>query len=95
MYPPRTDQLQTARTGRFSRPGAIPASLPAEVLDAIGAATDVYDQLLAGGRQVHFDFDLHSSTGKLTIQVLDTAGNLLSTVSPHELLHVAAGAPLA
>ncbi|HEY5428082.1 MAG TPA: hypothetical protein VIK04_03130 [Solirubrobacteraceae bacterium] len=77
---------------RFHRADAVPATVPVEVLDAIGAAADAYDALHASGRRVHFG--LGGPAGGLTIQMLDTDGELLGTVSPRELLDLAAGAPL-
>lgn len=88
----RATQIRSARTGRFCRREAIPASPPPRVLDAIGAASDVYDELEATGRHVHFDVD--AETGAVTIQVLDTEGDLVGTVAPAHLLDIAAGAPL-
>ena len=69
------------------------ADPPAEVLDAVGTAADVYEQLQATGHHVHFD--LKANSGELTIQLLDADGNLLRTLSPGELLEITTGAPLA
>jgi hypothetical protein len=89
---PRAAQIPTPRHRRFA--AAAPAGPPAEVLDAIDTAADVYDRLQASGRHVHFDFTANSGSGNLTIQVLDGAGNLLDILSPGELLELATGAPL-
>jgi hypothetical protein len=89
----RAAQIPAPRRSRFTV--AAPADPPAEVLDAVGTAADVYEQLEAAGHHVHFDFDSDSSSGSLTIQVLDADGNLLRTLSPGELLQITTGAPLA
>jgi hypothetical protein len=88
---PRATQIPAPRSSRFT--AATPADPPAEVLDAVGVAADVYEQLQALGRHVHFDCDPTSGSGNLTIQVLDSDGNLLRTLSPNELLQITTGAP--
>ncbi|HWD76875.1 MAG TPA: hypothetical protein VG371_17190 [Solirubrobacteraceae bacterium] len=92
--PGRPAERYTA-AGRPAEPPpaeAIPASPPAEVLDAIGAAADAYDRLKTSGRHLHFETD--PVTGKLTIQVLDDEGHLLTTLPPSKVLDLADGAPL-
>jgi hypothetical protein len=89
----RATQIPAPRRSRFT--AVAPAGPPAEVLDAVEVAADVYDQLQAFGRRVHFDFDPDSGSGGLTIQVLDADGNLLRILSPGELLEITTGAPLA
>jgi len=84
-------QIPAPRRSRFT--AAAPADPPAEVLDAVGTAADVYEQLQATGHHVHFD--LKANSGELTIQLLDADGNLLRTLSPGELLEITTGAPLA
>ena len=81
-----------ARPARFCRRDAIPPSPPPGVLDAIGTATETYDELESRGRRMHFDLD--GQSGGLTIQVLDSDGDVVGTVSPRELLDIAAGGPL-
>lgn len=83
-------EIPSHHRARFHRADVIPATPPAEMLDAIGVAADVYEELEASGRRVHFDY----APGGLRIQILDTEGELLGTVSPRDLLDLAAGAPL-
>jgi hypothetical protein len=85
-------EIPPQHRSRFRRADAVPAMPPAEVRDAIGAAAEIYEELQASGRRVHFD--VNAAPGSLTIQVLDPNGDLLSTVSPRHLLDLAAGAPL-
>jgi hypothetical protein len=93
----QTDPLR--RTGSPTRGAAaplpaetIPALPPAEVLDAMGAAGDAYDRLKTSGRRLHFETD--PATGRLTIQLLDDDGHLLTTLPPSKVLDLADGAPL-
>lgn len=77
------------------RPAAaddIPASPPAEVLDAMGAAADAYDRLKTAGRRLHFETD--PSTGRVTVQVLDGDGRVITTLPPSRVLDLADGGTL-
>jgi hypothetical protein len=87
---PRAAQIPAPRRRRFT--AADSADPPAEVLDAVGTAADVYDELQASGHHVHFDLQSNSGSGALTIQLLDADGNLLRTLSPSELLQLTTGA---
>jgi putative hemolysin len=70
----------------------IPASPPPEVEDAIGVANQAYHNLQAQGSELRFK--VNESTGKLTVEVHDTKGNLLFTVPASTVLDVASGQPL-
>jgi hypothetical protein len=70
----------------------IPASPPSEVQDAIGVANQAYHNLQAEGSELRFK--VNESTGKLTVEVHDTGGNLLFTVPASTVLDVASGQPL-
>ena len=72
---------------------SIPASPPPEVLDAIGVASQAYDQLAASGRTVQFSLD--GPGGQLTSQLVDAEGNVLGNLAPSGVLGVAAGEPIA
>jgi putative hemolysin len=65
----------------------IPASPPPEVHDAIGVANQAYHNLQANGSELRFKVD--EATGKLTVEVHDTHGNLLFTVPSSKVLDVA------
>ena len=69
-----------------------PASPPPELSDAIAAAAQAYDDLEASGRRLHFAVD--PPTGRLSIEVHDLSGNVLSTLTPGEVLDVAGGGQL-
>ena len=71
---------------------AIPDSPPPEVLDAMGAAGDAYDRLKTAGRRLHFETD--EVTGRLTVQLLDPDGNVVTTLPPSKVLDLAAGGTL-
>jgi hypothetical protein len=70
----------------------IPASPPLEVLDAIAAAHAAYERLEQSGRHVHFDLD--EVTGRLAVELTDTTGTRLRSLSARAVLEFAAGAPL-
>ena len=70
----------------------IPASPPPEVQDAMGVANQAYHKLKAEGSELRFK--INESTGKLSIEVHDTKGNLLFTVPSSTVLDVASGQPL-
>lgn len=70
----------------------IPATPPPEVLDAVGTAAAAYDRLRTDGRRLHFATD--PVTGRLSIEVHDLDGNLLTTLPPSRVLDLAAGGSL-
>lgn len=69
-----------------------PSSPPRGVLDEMAGAARMHDTLRAQGRELHFAHDSHS--GRMTIEVRDSGGRVLRTISPSEALDVAAGKPL-
>ena len=85
-----------SRFARFPRPraltGDIPASPPPEVLEAIARAHEAYERLEASGRRVHFD--LNETSGRLAMQLTDTNGAALRSLSARTVLDLAAGDPL-
>ena len=70
----------------------IPASPPPEVQDAMGVANQAYHNLHASGTELRFK--VNEATGKLSVEVHDTHGNLLFTVPASTALDVASGQPL-
>ena len=71
----------------------MPASPPAEVLDAIGVAARAADRLAASGRRLQFSVD--PPTGRVAVQVIDHPGTVLGTLTGAQALAVAGGEPLA
>jgi hypothetical protein len=69
-----------------------PSGPPPEVLDEMASAARVHDALRAQGRELHFAHD--AGSGRMTVQVRDSSGHVLRTISPSEALEVAAGKPL-
>lgn len=69
-----------------------PSGPPREVLDEMASAARVHDALRAQGRELHFAHD--SGSGGMTVQVRDSSGRVLRTISPSEALEIAAGKPL-
>ena len=102
----RTPAPVPSRTARSSAPApaqaahavdtvtvdTIPASPPPEVQDAIGVANQAYHNLKAEGSELRFK--VNESTGKLSVEVHDTHGNLLFTVPASTVLDVDTGQPL-
>jgi putative hemolysin len=102
----RTPAPAPSRTARSSAPApahaahaadtvtvdTIPASPPPEVQDAIGVANQAYHNLQAQGNELRFK--VNETTGKLSVEVHDTKGNLLFTVPSSTVLDVASGQPL-
>jgi uncharacterized FlaG/YvyC family protein len=69
-----------------------PSSPPQQVLNEMASAARVHDGLRAQGQELHFAHDPQS--GRMTVQVRDSGGRVLRTISPSEALEVAAGKPL-
>jgi hypothetical protein len=86
--PPRAARARSQRDAASIGAGPLPDSPPPEVLDALGAAGDRYDELRAQGRELRFDAD---DAGGVRVSLLDADGNVLRTLSPSEALDVATG----
>jgi hypothetical protein len=71
--------------------GEVPASPPAEVLDAIDAAGRVARELHAQGRELRFTPPAPGSGERVRIELRDLDGHVLRTIPPSELLDVATG----
>ena len=65
---------------------------PADVLDAVGAAADRVDQLVAENRELHFRKD--EETGRVIVEVRDLEGNVIRTIPPSHALDVMSGAAI-
>jgi len=76
--------------------GEIPASPPAEVLEAMSAAGRVAHELHAQGRELRFVTPEQSGgdDGRVRIEVTNLDGDVLRTIPPSEALDVATGSPL-
>jgi hypothetical protein len=91
--PPGRPGAPTAERGAPAyASAAIPESPPPEVLDAMAVAADAYDRLKTAGRRLHFEAD--PDTGRLTVQVLDPDGNVVTTLPPSKVLDLASGGAL-
>ena len=95
---PLASTAASARTVATSAPGAVapvdrvelsvPASPPAEVRDAVGAAADRAQELRKQNRELHFEMD--RSSGRVVIQVRDLEGTS-SRVPPSKALDLMSG----
>ena len=68
---------------------SLPPSPPPAVLDEIGAAAQLAEDLAAVNRQLHFSKDERS--GRVIIEVRDFDGNVIRTIPPSEVFDVLAG----
>src|ERR1700756_5346200 len=82
----------SARSADTVTVDTVPASPPDEVHDAIGVANQAYHNLQAAGSELRFK--INEATGKLTVEVHDTKGNLMFIVPASTALDVASGQPL-
>ena len=71
---------------------SLPASPPAEVREAVGAAAARAAELRAANRELHFRKDERS--GRVIVEVRDLAGHVIRTIPPSQALDVMAGAAL-
>jgi hypothetical protein len=67
----------------------LPAAPPPELRGAIATAANAYEALQSSGRRLHFALD--APTGRLTIELRDLTGNVLSTLNPSHVLAAADG----
>jgi uncharacterized FlaG/YvyC family protein len=68
----------------------IPASPPAEVLDAVGAAADAVDAMAKENRELHFEQDPDS--GRVVVQVRNLATReVIRTIPASEALELLSG----
>jgi hypothetical protein len=70
----------------------VPTTPPPEVSQAIGTASQAYEELNATGHQLHFTLD--RPTGALAVELRDMDGNPLSNISASEALRIAGGKSL-
>jgi FlaG protein len=71
---------------------SLPASPPAEALDAVGAAAARAAELRAANRELHFHKD--EKSGRVIVEVRDLEGHVIRTIPPSRALDVMAGAPV-
>lgn len=60
---------------------------PASVWREVDEAARVWEDLHADGRELHFDLD--PQNGRLTIEMRDLEGNVMTAVAPSEALSIA------
>jgi hypothetical protein len=94
---PASRGARTRASGNAARAGsvapaasvqAIPSSPPAAVLEQMAQAHHIYEQLAAEGKSLHFD---HDQAGRATVEMRDSNGAPLRTLSLSEALDLAAG----
>jgi flagellar protein FlaG len=88
-------QATLAAAGRTAAPQdvvsvGIPATPPAEVLDAVGAAADAVDTMARENRELHFERDPES--GRVVVQVRNLATReVVRTIPSSEALDLLSG----
>jgi hypothetical protein len=90
--PPHRDVSGAAphpAAGRGEPTSTIPASPPADVLEALDTAARVLEELASRGLGLHFEHD--DATGQLHVQVTNGEGKVVREISPSMLLEIAAG----
>jgi uncharacterized FlaG/YvyC family protein len=85
----RTDATEAVKVDVGS---SVPDSPPPEVLDAMGVASNMHDQLAASDRGISFKID--DATGKVVVTVHDTHGKVLFTLPGKQALDIASGQSL-
>jgi hypothetical protein len=75
------------RSDRVELSSGIPATVPDEVLEQVGAAAKAYEDLRARGRELRFS--TNDRSGQLVIEVRDLDGRVLQRIPPSEALAVA------
>jgi len=65
---------------------------PESVWREVDDAAQVWEELHAQGREIHFEIDEQS--GRLAIEMRDLDGGAVGTLSPSEAVAVASGAPV-
>jgi flagellar protein FlaG len=71
---------------------SLPASPPAEVVDAVGAAAARAAELRAANRELHFHKD--EASGRVIVEVRDLEGHVIRTIPPSHALDIMAGAAI-
>ena len=74
------------------RSEAIPPAPPADVVEEMSKAAQVWKELRDNDRELHFEID--PDTKRVRIEVRDLEGNVLRRIPPSEALDVIGGAPL-
>jgi hypothetical protein len=69
----------------------LPASPPPSAVADMQKAAQVWEELRAQKRELHFET---TPNGRVIVQVRDLDGNVIRTIPPAHALDVAAGAPL-
>ena len=65
------------------------ASPPVDVLEQVGAAAAVVNQLHDSNRELHFSKD--TASGRIIVEVRDLDGNVLKTIPPSKALAIMSG----
>jgi hypothetical protein len=93
--PPRSEPAQGAdfrsQLDAAVNVSTLPASPPPSALEDMQKAAEVWQELRAQKRELHFE---PTQDGRVIVQVRDLDGNVIRTIPPAHALEVASGAPL-
>lgn len=67
----------------------LPASPPAEALDAVGAAFDRVHEMYDDKRELHFEMD--PTSNRVVVQVRSLDGTVIRTIPPSEAMDIMSG----
>ena len=79
----RVYELEAARSARRA---STPPPIPQQALEEMQAASRLYDELRAQGRQVRFD--AHRPDGRVVAELCDTEGNVVHPISLTDVVHL-------
>ena len=85
------DRSQTAPVAEPSAPEPIPASPPAEVLNALDLAQRVIEEITRSGTSLHFEVENTTVGMRVHVQVRDSSGELIREIPPSRLASVLGG----
>ncbi len=93
--PPRSEPAQAAgfraQLDAAVNVSTLPASPPPSALEDMHKAAEVWQELRAQKRELHFEC---TGNGRVIVQVRDLDGNVIRTIPPAKALEVASGEPL-
>jgi hypothetical protein len=84
--------LAGAQDAKGTRDSAIPASPPADALDAVDRAGRRAVDLASQNRELNFRQD--DKTGRLVVEIRDLQGHVLETIPHAKALDIMSGSPL-
>jgi hypothetical protein len=85
------DRTQSAPAAEPSAPEPVPATPPAEVLNALDAAQRVIQEITSSGTTLHFDVENGPGGKRVHVEVRDSDGKLIREIPPSRLASILGG----